>query len=217
MIRVLIVDDHHLVRAGLRTVLELEEDIDVTGEAASGEEALDRLALDPVDVVLMDVLMPGMGGIEACREVRNRQLSCRVLMLTSSSDDEAVLSSLIAGANGYLLKNVGQEELVRSLRLVAEGKTTLDPEVAAAVTGRLVELASGRAAATEEGAGPLSSREIEVIELVARGYTNRQIAEELVIAEKTARNHVSRILDKLALKRRSEAAAWATRHGLLED
>ncbi|MGE0488678.1 MAG: response regulator [Vulcanimicrobiota bacterium] len=211
MIRLLIVDDHDLVRSGLRGTIELEDDFEVVGEAASGEEALARLEAGPVDVVLMDVMMPGMGGIAACREVGSR---ARVLMLTSSSDDEAVMSSLIAGAAGYLLKNVGRDEIVRSIRLVAEGKTTLDPAVTEKVTARLVELVSGRAAAEESG--PLSGREIEVVELVARGMTNRQIAEQLVIAEKTARNHVSRILEKLGLTRRSQAAAWAMRQGLVD-
>ncbi len=215
MIKILLVDDHEVVRTGLKMTLELEDDLQVVGQAASGEEALDRLELTHPDVVLMDVMMDGMGGIAACREVVSRGTGARVLMLTSSSDDEAVLSSLIAGAAGYLLKNVGREELIRSVRLVAEGKSTLDPAVTAKVTARLIEMASGKTAATESG--PLSSRELEVVELVAQGLTNREIASQLVIAEKTARNHVSRILEKLGLSRRTEAAAWAIKQGLIDS
>ncbi len=213
MLRLMLVDDHEVVRTGLATVLALEEDLTVTCEAASGEEALARLETGPVDLVLMDVMMPGMGGVAACREVRDRYPGVRVLMLTSSSDDEAVLSSLVAGASGYLLKNVRREELVRAIRLVAEGQQMLDPAVTDKVTRKLVEMVT-RPRSDEEG--PLSEREVEIVRLVARGYTNRQIAEELVIAEKTARNHISRILDKLNLSRRSEAAAWAVQQGFVK-
>lgn len=213
MLRLMLVDDHEVVRTGLATVLALEEDLAVACEAASGEEALARLESSPVEVVLMDVMIPGMGGVAACREIRDRFPAVRVLMLTSSSDDEAVLSSLVAGASGYLLKNVRREELVRAIRLVADGQQMLDPAVTDKVTRRLVEMVT-RPRSDEEG--PLSEREAEIVRLVARGYTNRQIAEELVIAEKTARNHISRILDKLNLSRRSEAAAWAVQHGIVK-
>lgn len=219
MISIMLVDDHELVRTGLRTSLELEDDLKVVAEAGTGEEALDRLKVTEVDVVLMDVMMPGKGGIEACREIRETGETPRVLMLTSSSDEDAVLSSLIAGASGYLLKNVGSAELVRSVRLVAEGKTTLDPAVTAKVTAQLVKLSSGKAPGSDKttsSADVLSEREMEVVGCVAEGLTNRQIAERLVIAEKTARNHVSRILEKLGLTRRSQAAAWAMKEGLVE-
>lgn len=213
MLKLMLVDDHEVVRTGLGTVLALEDDLQVVCEAGSGEEALARLEAQPVDVVLMDVMMPGMGGVAACREARDRFPQVRVLMLTSFSDDEAVLSSLVAGASGYLLKNVRREELVRAIRLVAEGHQMLDPAVTDKVTRKLVEMVT-QPRADEEG--PLSEREVEIVRLVARGYTNRQIAEELVIAEKTARNHISRILDKLNLSRRSEAAAWAVQQGILK-
>ncbi|HXE72265.1 MAG TPA: response regulator transcription factor [Candidatus Nitrosotenuis sp.] len=211
-IRVMIVDDHEVVRAGLQTVLDLEEDIEVVGQAASGEEALARLKSTPADVVLMDVVMPGMGGVVACREIRDRWPEVRVVMLTSFADDEAVMSSLVAGAAGYLLKNVGRADLARTIRLVAEGQKMLDPAITEKVTRKLVEAVAG----SKGPVGPLSEREQQIVRLVARGYTNRQIAEHLVIAEKTARNHVSRILEKLNLSRRSEAAAWAARQGLVE-
>lgn len=211
-LRVLLVDDHEMVRAGLRTVLDLEEGLEVAGEAASGEEALARLELAPVDVVLLDVVMPGLGGVETCREIRDRHPGVKVLMLTSFADEEAVLSSLMAGASGYLLKNVGRGDLVRAVRVVAEGKELLDPAVTEKVTRKLVELMTRGGPEGEEG--PLSPRERDILRLVARGCTNRQIAEELDLAEKTARNYVSRILDKLGLARRSEAAAWAAKQGL---
>lgn len=212
-LRMMVVDDHLVVREGLKTVFELEDDIEVVAEAGSGEEALARLELLEVDLVLLDLLMPGMGGIEACREIRSRHSEVQVLMLTSSSDDEAVLSSLVAGASGYCLKNTNRCELARSVRLVAQGQKTLDPAVTEKVMVKLVESLTG--AKNQPKQGPLSSREVEVVKLVAQGHTNRQIAEELIIAEKTARNHVSRILEKLGVTRRGQAAAWAIEKGLL--
>ena len=219
MIRVMLVDDHEMVREGLRTAIELEDDMEVVAEAASGEECLETLPSVAVDVILMDVMMDGLGGVEACRLVKERGTTPRVLMLTSSSDDQAVLSSLVAGANGYMLKNVGREELLRSIRATNDGQTTLDQRVAATVMNQLMSLAKGEkselSAQTEEN--PLSERELEVIELIAQGKTNKEIAAGLIIAEKTARNHVSRILTKLGLTRRSQAAAWAIKAGLYDD
>lgn len=218
MIRLLLVDDHDMVRTGLKAALEFEDDIEIVAEAASGEEAVARVKAQAVDVILMDLMMPGIGGIQGCREVLDASPTTRVLMLTSCSDDEAVVSSLMAGARGYLLKNVGRNDLARAIRLVADGKKLLDPQVTEKVTEHLIHLMSTSTpnARKEEDAGPLSEREIEVMRLVAQGYTNKQIAEALTIAEKTARNHISRILDKLDLTRRSQAAAWAIQHGLME-
>ena len=218
MIRLMLVDDHDMVRTGLKAALEFEEDIDIVAEAGSGEEAAARVKAQPVDVVLMDLMMPGIGGIQGCREVLDASPDTRVLMLTSCSDDEAVVSSLMAGARGYLLKNVGRADLARAIRLVAEGKKLLDPQVTEKVTEHLIKLVSSQTPTSTPSpdAGPLSEREVEVLRLVAQGYTNKAIAVALVIAEKTARNHISRILDKLDLARRSQAAAWAIQHGLLE-
>lgn len=214
-IRLMVVDDHEVVREGLKTVFELEDDIEVVAEAGSGEEALARLKHLEVEVVLMDLLMPGMGGIEACREIRSRYPQANILMLTSSSDEEAVVSSLIAGACGYCLKNTSRRELARSARLVAQGKRTLDPTVTEKVMNKLVESLTNPGGRVEQG--PLSAREVEVVRLVARGLTNKQIAQELIIAEKTARNHVSHILEKLGVNRRSQAAAWAIEKGLTDS
>lgn len=219
MIRVMLVDDHEMVRAGLRTAIELEDDMEVVAEAGSGEECLETLAGVAVDVILMDVMMDGLGGVEACRLVKERGTTPRVLMLTSSSDEQAVLSSLVAGANGYMLKNVGREELLRSIRATNDGQTTLDQRVAATVTNQLMNLARGESNefSSQLEDNPLSEREMEVVELIAQGKTNKEIAEALIIAEKTARNHVSRILTKLGLTRRSQAAAWAIKAGLYDE
>lgn len=216
----MLVDDHDMVRAGLRTAIEIEDDMEVVAEASSGEECLDQLPSVAVDVILMDVMMEGLGGVEACRLVKERGQRPRVLMLTSSSDEQAVLSSLVAGANGYLLKNVGRDELLRSIRAANDGQTTLDQNVTALVTKQLMSLSQGQGESGLSGQleeNPLSEREMDVIGLIAQGKTNKEIAAELIIAEKTARNHVSRILTKLGLTRRSQAAAWAIKAGLYDE
>lgn len=210
-IRLVIVDDHEIFRAGLRTVLEFEPDLRVVGEAgdaAAGIQTVDSLA---PDVVLMDVRLGGVDGIAACREVRARRPEVRVLMLTSFADQETVLAAIMAGASGFLVKNVARAELLAAIRAVARGESLLDPTVTRQVLDKLVTLA--RKEQAEELAG-LSEREREVLALVAEGLTNREIADRLILSEHTARNHVSRILEKLGLSRRSEAAALAARLGL---
>lgn len=210
-IRLLIVDDHEVVRVGLRTLLQMEADISVVGEAADGVEAV-RLAIQlRPDLVLMDVRMAAMDGIEACRALRSELPETNVLMLTSFGTQEAVLDALMAGASGFLLKNAGHEELLRAVRAVAAGESLLDPAVTRAVTQRLVDLA---ASAEHPLLRVLSAREREVLLLVAQGQTNREIAEHLVISDTTARNHVSHILDKLGVRRRAEAAVLAAQLGL---
>ena len=213
-IRLMVVDDHEVVRSGLKAILEPEADLKVVGEASSATEAVQRVSgLDP-HVVLMDVRMEGMSGIEACRLIKSAHPQVNVLMLTSFSEDEAVTSAIMAGASGYLLKNVGRADLLSAIRAVASGQSLLDPSVTRKVMERLVKLtAKEEQRATED----LSSREAEVLALVAKGLTNKEIAESLVISENTARNHVSRILEKLGLSRRSEAAVFAAQHGLLEE
>lgn len=213
-LRVLVVDDHEVVRAGLRAVLESEEGIQVVGEAGTMREAVEKAhALKP-DVVLLDVRLGeegDVGGIEACREIRSGLPETRVLMFSSYGERETVVSSLLAGASGYLMKNVGRSQLISALRAVGRGESLLDPSVTKPVLDRLVELS-----ASAKKDDPLSEREKEVLLLVARGRTNREIAETLVISEHTARNHVTHILDKLGLSRRSEAAAYAAKLGLLD-
>ena len=219
MIKVMLVDDHEMVRMGLSTALGLEDDLDVVAEADSGETALELLETTSVDLILMDVMMEGMGGIAACRQIKEGENPPKVLMLTSSTDEKAVLSSMMAGANGYLLKNVRREELLNSLRAIHAGQRTLDPAIADTVTRQLREISEGKFTPAQDDPleEALSERELEVVGLIAEGKTNKEIAEALIIAEKTARNHVSRILGKLGLTRRSQAAAWAIRAGLGED
>lgn len=212
-VRVMIVDDHEIVRAGLRMVIELEPEIAVVGEAGSGEEFLRRVESMRPDVVLLDVLMEGMGGIEACRLAKAENPRLNVLMLTSHGDEQAVVAAVLAGASGYLLKNVGRADLLRAIRTVAAGGALLDPGVTRAVTGKLVEL--NRKAKADE-AGLLSEREREVLQLVAQGLTNKEIAYQLGITEKTARNHISHILEKLNLSRRTEAATYAVQRKLVK-
>ncbi|MBO0783551.1 MAG: response regulator transcription factor [Ktedonobacteraceae bacterium] len=211
-IRLMIVDDHEVVRLGMRAAFELEADIQVVGEASDGAEALAKVSVLDPQVILMDVRMQHMSGIEACREIKSRYPAVHILMITSYSDEEAVFDSIIAGADGYLLKNVSRTELLKSLRLIASGQSLLDPNVSKRALARMTGLADG----SEQTPGEeLTEREREVLALVARGYTNKQIAETLYMSEKTARNHVSHILEKLGLSRRSEAAAYAVEHRLV--
>jgi NarL family two-component system response regulator LiaR len=210
-IRVLIADDHAVVRQGLRTFLELQEDVEVVADVADGEAALAAAAQHDPDVVLMDLVMPGMGGVEAIQQLREAQPAARVLVLTSFLDDEKLFPAVRAGAAGYLLKDVEPEELVRAIRTVADGEALLHPAVAA----RLMEEVSETPRPSAEEA--LTARERDVLELIARGMPNKLIARELGIAEKTVKTHVSSILGKLGLTDRTQAALYAVRSGLLES
>ena len=205
-------DDHEVVRLGLRTALESEEDIEIVGDLGDATVALREAEISRPDVVLMDVRMPGLGGIEACRMLKEQLPETRVVMLTSYSDEEAVFAAIMAGAAGYLLKNTGRAELLDAVRSAARGDSLLDPGVTTRVLSRFRDLAEKE---QDREVASLSEREKEVLALVAAGKTNREIAEALIISDNTARNHVSRILDKLGLNRRSEAATFAAQHGLL--
>jgi|TARA_Y100000310_G_scaffold325498_1_gene389050 DNA-binding NarL/FixJ family response regulator len=213
-IRLMVVDDHEVVRTGLRAILEPEDDIEVVAEAPSAVEAARQADAHQPNVVLMDVRMEGMNGIEACRIIKNSHPDMAVLMLTSFSEEEAVTSAIMAGASGFLLKNVGRAELLKAIRAVGAGQSLLDPAVTRSVIDRYAKLLESE---RDRAVDAISDREREVITLVAQGMTNRQIAEQLVISENTARNHVSRILEKLNLTRRSEAAVFAAQHGLLPE
>jgi two-component system, NarL family, response regulator DevR len=203
--RIMIVDDHEVVRMGMRAAFETEPDLAVVGEASNGAEALAKMpVLDP-QLILMDVRMEKMNGIEACREIKSRYPDVHILMITSYTDDDAVISSILAGASGYLLKHLSRAELLRSIRLVASGHSLIDANTTKQVVERLTQMPGSE----------LTDREREVLALVARGYTNKQIADTLYVSEKTARNHVSHILEKLGLSRRSEAAAFAVEHKLV--
>ena len=210
-IAVLIVDDHSVVREGLRVFLQLQDGIEVAGEAGDGEEALEQaLALRP-DVILMDLVMPNLDGVAAMRELRARVPESRVIVLTSFLDDERLLPAIQAGAAGYLLKNSEPAELVRAIRAAHGGETIIDPTVAS----RLVQtIADGRRSAADQA---LTRREREVLELIARGRSNKRIAFELGISEKTVKTHVGHVLAKLGVSDRTQAALLAVREGLAPE
>jgi two-component system, NarL family, response regulator DevR len=213
-IRILIVDDHEIFRAGLATILASEDDFEVVGQASNGRQALAEATAREPGVILMDVRLSGerdTEGIEACRDILSVLPDTRVLMLSSYDEQDVVYSAVLSGAAGYLIKRVSRANLCEAIRSVAGGATLLDPAVTQKVLSLLLE---GHGT---EKKSPLSEREIEVLRYVARGYTNRQIAEALVISEYTARNHVIHILEKLGLSRRAEAAAWAEREGYLSE
>jgi two-component system response regulator DevR len=207
-IRVLVCDDHELVRRGVCELLSEALDLEVVGEAASAEEALIQAVQLTPDVVVMDVRMPGRSGIEACRDIRALRETTRVLMLTSFADDEALLSSIIAGAAGFFLKNIRGPELVEAVRQVAAGKSLLDP----AATERVLARLRGEVDLAGRGGEHLTHQEARILSLVADGLTNRQIAEHLQLSEKTVKNYVSNVLGKLGVRRRTQAASYVARH-----
>jgi DNA-binding NarL/FixJ family response regulator len=207
-IRVLIVDDHGVVREGLRSYLELESDIEVVGEAKDGREAVRRThELEP-DIVLMDLVMPVMDGVEATANIKQQRPGTRVIVLTSFVDDEKVVPAIKAGATSYLLKDVAAFDLVRAIRAAQAGQAQLHPEAAR----RLMQQV--RTPRKPDAATVLTKREREVLRLVAQGRSNKEIARELVVSERTIKGHVSNILGKLALQDRTQAALYAVRHGL---
>lgn len=204
-IRILVVDDHAVVREGLRTFLELQDGLVVVGEAGEGEEAVElALRLRP-DVILMDLVMPGLDGVGAMRELRRRLPGARVIVLTSYLDDERLLPAIRAGAAGYLLKNVRPQELARAVRAGHAGEALIDPAVAA----RLVEAFADEPG--EEWPERLTPREREVLELLGRGFANKRIALELGVGEKTVKTHVGHVLAKLGVSDRTQAALYAAR------
>jgi DNA-binding NarL/FixJ family response regulator len=208
-VRVLVVDDQQLVRDGIASLLGIQPGIEVVGTAADGQDALDRAAELEPDVVLMDVRMPGMDGVEATRELRRARPACRVVMLTTFDDDQYVTLALRAGAEGYLLKDLGAAELADAVRLAHRGVAPLDAGVAR-------RLAAARPADGPAGlAAQLTARELDILRLVATGSTNREIAGRMYLSEGTVKNHVSRILSRLGLRDRTQAAVFARDHGLL--
>jgi NarL family two-component system response regulator LiaR len=207
-IRVLLVDDHGVVREGLRAYLELESDIEVVGEAKDGREAVRRAQELGPDVVLMDLVMPVMDGVEATATIKQQWPSTRVIALTSFVDDERVVPAIKAGATSYLLKDVAAVDLVRAIRAAQAGQAQLHPEAAR----RLMQQVS--TPRKPNAAAELTEREREVLRLVAQGRSNKEIARELVVSERTIKGHVSNILGKLGLQDRTQAALYAVRHGL---
>ena len=204
--KVVLVDDHEVVRQGLKALVDSQEDLEVVGEAGDVDNAIRQVGFHSPDVVVMDVRLPDGTGVEACREIRSRWPDVKVLMLTSYADEEALVSSIMAGASGYVLKRIDSGDLVDAVRRVGNGESLLDPNL----TDRLFARIRG-----DEPDDPLLARlspqERKILDLIAEGKTNRQIAEELFLAEKTVKNYVSNLLSKLEMSRRSEAAAYAAR------
>lgn len=206
-IKVLLVDDHQVVRRGLRTFLEVQDDIEVVGEAADGAEGVARAGELAPDVVLMDVRMPGMDGVDALRTLREKDITARVLIVTSFTERRTVVPALRAGAAGYVYKDVDPDALAAAIRSVHAGHVVLQAEVAGAL------LSPEETGVGQGRGGSLTDREREVLGLIADGRSNREIARALVLSEKTVKTHVSNILMKLDLADRTQAALWAVRHG----
>ncbi|RIK10569.1 MAG: DNA-binding response regulator [Acidobacteria bacterium] len=208
MIRILLVDDHEVVLRGISSMLATEDDFEVVGEAGTADEAIRQAAKLRPNVVIMDVRLPDKSGIEACRQIRADQPETRVLMLTSHADDDALFASIMAGADGYVLKQIRGGDLVGSIRKIDAGESLLDPSL----TSRIMRRLRGEDKSDDEKLlEMLTGQERKILALIADGKTNRQIAEEIFLAEKTVKNYVSSMLSKLGMARRSEAAAFAAR------
>jgi two-component system, NarL family, response regulator DevR len=207
-LKVMLVDDHEIVRQGLKALLEAEEDIEVVSEASNGREAVDMARSYRPTVIVMDVRMPDMNGVEACREIRDEDPDIQVIMLTSFSDDEALFNSIMAGAAGFVLKQIRGRDLVDAIRSVAAGNSLLDP----GVTKRVLErLRQAKFDEKDPKLARLSAQEERILEMVGEGLTNKQIAEKIHLSDKTVKNYVSTILQKLEVARRAEAAAYLAR------
>ena len=203
--RVFLLDDHEVVRRGLRELLEAEDDLEVVGEAGTAEEALRRVPATSPQVAVLDVRLPDGDGVEVCRDIRSRHPEISCLMLTSFADDEALFAAIMAGAAGYVLKQVKGADLVDAVRRVARGESLLDPAVTQRVFERL------RTRPEDDELASLTEQERRILELISEGLTNRQIGERMFLAEKTVKNYVSNVLSKLGMSRRTEAAAYAAR------
>jgi two-component system response regulator DevR len=205
---VMLVDDHEIVRQGLRALIETEDDMEVVAEASNGKQALDVARIHSPQVVVMDIRMPGGGGVEACREIRDQVPETQVIMLTSFSDDEALFNSIMAGAAGFVLKQIRGRDLVEAIRSVGAGNSLLDPSVTKRVLERLKKAKfDDRDARLQR----LSPQEERILDMIAEGRTNREIAETIHLSEKTVKNYVSNILQKLEVARRAEAASYVAR------
>lgn len=216
VIRVLIADDQAVFRRGLYVVLGTEDDIDVVAEAEDGEEAVARAEETAPDVVLMDVRMPRVNGIEAARRIRETLPSTKILMLTVSDEEEDLFEAIKAGANGYLLKEISVEEVASAIHSVMAGESRISPSMAAKLLSEFTSLAKVAQEKENLPAPVLTARELEVLKLVARGMSNKDVADELYISENTVKNHVRNILEKLHLHSRMEAVMYAVRKRLLD-
>lgn len=205
-LRIVLIDDHEVVRAGIKAMLDAQDDMEVVGEAGTVEDGIKRVGFDEPHVVVLDVRLPDGSGIEACREIRSRFPDVKVLILTSFADEEALMSTILAGASGYVLKRVKGTDLVEDIRRVGAGESLLDPDMTEKLFDRL---RSGPR--TDPLLSLLSDQEHEIVVRIADGKTNKQIAEEMFLAEKTVKNYVSNVLTKMGMSRRSEVAAYVAR------
>ena len=212
-VRILIADDHSVVRAGLRALLEHHDQFQVVAEASTGEEAVVKAREWRPDVAVLDIRMPGISGIEACRQIVAEVEGCRVIMLTTYAEDELLFAAIRAGASGYVLKRIGDNDLVQAVDRISRGENILDPALTATVFSEMRKADQNqRAAAFNE----LTGQELAVLSLVAHGLTNRQIAVKLYLGEGTVRNYVSSVLAKIGVSNRAEAAAYAVKHNIDE-
>ncbi|MFI9846660.1 response regulator [Nonomuraea sp. NPDC051941] len=206
MIRVFLLDDHEVVRRGVAALLDSEDDIEVVGEAGTAESAIARIPALKPDVAVLDVRLPDGSGVDVCRDVRSRLPGLACLMLTSFADDDALFDAVMAGASGYVLKQIHGSDLVGAVRTVASGQSLLDPQTTAAMLQRLRDQATRK-----DPLAALTEQERHILDLIGEGLTNRQIGERLFLAEKTVKNYVSNVLSKLNMQRRTQAAALAAR------
>jgi DNA-binding NarL/FixJ family response regulator len=213
-LRILLVDDHEVVRLGLKALIGRQAEFEVIGEAGQADEAIEKARVHRPDVIVMDVRLPGKSGIEATREIVQLLPDTKVIILTSYADDELLMDAIEAGAAGYVLKQIGSDALLKALTSVARGESLLDPALMNKVFARLREAARKERGAAFAG---LTEQEVKILAFVAEGHTNREIADRVYLSEKTVRNYVSAILGKLGLAHRSQAAAYAVEHGLLNQ
>ena len=218
-VRVMVVDDQQLMRDGISSLLSIQENIEVIGAAANGQEAIEQALIEQPDVILMDVRMPVMDGIAATRQIRDQLPTCQVLMLTTFDDEEYIVKALVAGASGYLLKDIPAQDLAKAIQLAHRGIYQLEPSIVGKLVGAIDDIAPKTLPASAESPAQqldeLTGREVEVLRLIATGATNREIAEALVISEGTVKNHVSHILSRLGLRDRTQAAIYARERHLL--
>lgn len=212
-VRILVADDHSVVRAGLRALLERNDHLRVVAEASTGEEAIQKAQEWRPDIAVLDIRMPGLSGIEACRQIIEKVEGCRVIMLTSYAEDELLFAAIRAGASGYVLKRIGDNDLVNAVERVSRGESMLDPAMTATVFSEMRKMSDAQQTAAFAA---LTPQELAVLAQVAQGLTNRQIAVKLYLGEGTVRNYVSSILGKIGVSNRAEAAAYAVKHNITD-
>lgn len=208
-IKIMLVDDHEVVRLGLRSLMSIYTNFEIVGEATNANQAIAMALQKKPDIILMDIRMPGKSGIDACREIKNLISSTNIIMLTSYDDEDEVYDSILAGASGYVLKEIDSQHLIQTIEAVSDGKSALDPSITEKVLKNI-----RKNAGENEKLSQLNSQEKQILSLIAKGKTNREIATTMILSEKTIRNYVSLILEKLNLHNRTEAAAYVLEHRL---